>query len=119
VLGRAALEAVNANRRHAARTTLMEPDRHVEILGRRPERFVIGVVDHFVVVRVGAQEGTLEAELLSREAHLLDRMRHRLHRQHRHPEQPVGVRLAVIGEPAVVGTAERGGEVGVVDGAGK
>ena len=35
---------------------------------------------------------------------LLDRG---LHRQHRRPEQPVGVRLAVIREPAVVGAAGR------------
>src|SRR5215831_14878294 len=97
----------------------MEPDRHVEALGRGPERFVIGVVDHLVVVRVGAQERALEAELLSREAHLLDRVRHRWHWQHRHAEQPVGVGTAVIGKPAVIGAAQRGGEVGVVHGAGK
>ena len=40
---------MNAVGRHTARTAFMEPNRDVEVLGRRPERLVIGVVDHLVV----------------------------------------------------------------------
>src|ERR1700730_7238467 len=57
VPGGAALETVDADRWHAARTAFMEPDRHVELPRSRPERLVIGVVDHLVVVRGWAQEG--------------------------------------------------------------
>ena len=53
--------------------------------------------------------------LLPRELHLLDRQLDRLQRQHRHAEQAVGIGLAVIGEPAVVGAADRGGELRVMD----
>src|SRR5207245_2823830 len=58
-------------------------------------------------------------ELFTGEAHLVDRQLDRLHRQHRDPEQALGVRLAVIGKPAVVGVAHRGGEAGILDGAGE
>jgi hypothetical protein len=35
--------------------------------------------------------------------------------KHRHPKQPIGVRLAVIGEPAVVGAIQRRREFRVLD----
>ena len=43
----------------------------------------------------------------------------RLHRQHRDPEQPVGIGLAVIGQPAVVGAAQRARQFGIVHRAGE
>ena len=46
-------------------------------------------------------------------------MLNRLHRQHCDAEQPIGVRLAVIGEPAVVGAAQCSGEIRIVDRAGE
>ena len=74
VPGAAALEAVDADRRHAARRALVEADREVEILGRGPERLVHRVVDHLgAVIRVRPQEAAAEAELLAGEAHLRDR----------------------------------------------
>ena len=98
----------------------MEPDREIEVLGGSPERLVHRVVDRLVaVVRVRPDEGGLEAELFAHEAHLGDREIDILHRQHRHAEQPVRIGLAVIGEPAVIGTAHRGGELRIVDRAGE
>ena len=114
--GAAPLEAVHPDLRHAGRSALVEPDRHVEVLGGGPERLVHRVVDHLgAVIRVRPDEGALHPELLAREAHLGDRQIDILHRQHRDAEQPVRVRLAVIGEPAVIGAAYRGGELRVVD----
>ncbi len=112
-------EAVDADLRHPGGGALVKPDREIEILGRRPERLVIRVVDHLVVVGIGADEAGAEAEFLPREAHFGNREVDRLHRQHRDAEEAVGVGLAVIGEPAVVGAAGRGGQFGVVDRAGK
>ena len=85
----------------------------------RPERLVVRVVQLAVVVGIGPQEAAAEAELLAREAHLLDRRVDRLHRQHGDAEQAVGIGLAVVGEPAVVGAAHRGGEGGIADRAGE
>ena len=94
----------------------MKPDRYIEILGRGPERLVHRIVDHLgAVIRVRPQEAAPETELLARETHLGDRQIDILHRQHRDAEQPVGIRLAVIGQPAVIGAANRGGEMRVVD----
>ncbi len=93
----------------------MEADRDVEILGGGPERLVTLVVDHLVAIRVGADEAGLEAQLLAGEAHLGDRQIDRLQGQHRDAEQAVGIGPAIIGEPAVVGAAGRGGEFRVVD----
>jgi len=76
---------------------------------------VVRIVQLAVVVRVGAQEAAAEAELLAREAHLLDRGLDRLHGQHGDAEQAVGVGLAVVGEPAVVGTAHRTGQAWILD----
>src|SRR6516164_10699522 len=115
----AALEAVDANRRHPAAGTFMEADREVEILGRRPERLVIGMVDHLVVVRVRPQKAATEAQFLLGKTHLGDREVDRLHRQHGDTEQTVGIGLAVIGEPAVIGPASRGSELRVMYRAGE
>ena len=71
------------------------------------------------MIRVGPQKAAAHPELLAGVAHLLDRELDRLHRQHRDAEQPVGIGLAVIREPAVIGAAHRGGEVGVFDRAGE
>ena len=54
-------------------------------------------------------------ELLLGKAHLGDRQIDRLQRQHRDAEQAVGIGLAVIGEPAVIGAAGRGSERRVLD----
>src|SRR5439155_1570036 len=88
------------------------------VLGHLPERLVHRVADHLLaVIRVGPQEPAAHPELFAGEAHLVDRQLDRLHRQHRDAEQPLGVRLAVIGQPAVVGAAHRGGKARVLDGA--
>jgi hypothetical protein len=71
------------------------------------------------VIRVRPQEPAAHPERLASVAHLLDRELDRLHRQHRDPEQPVGVGLAVIGEPTVIGAAHRGREPGLLNGAGE
>src|SRR5690242_13449660 len=49
VLRASALEAIDVDRRHAARRALVEADREIEILGGRPKWLVIRVVDHLVV----------------------------------------------------------------------
>jgi hypothetical protein len=71
------------------------------------------------VIRVGPQEPAAHAELLAREAHLVDRELHRLHRQHRDAEEALGIRLAIVGEPAVVRAAHRGGQTRIFDGPGE
>ena len=71
------------------------------------------------MIRVRPQEAAAHPERFAGVAQLVDRQLDRLHRQHRDPEQPVGVGLAVIGEPAVVGAAHRTREPGVGDGAGE
>src|SRR5208282_6738238 len=119
VAGTAAFEAVDANRRHAARGTLMEADRKIEILGRGPERLVIGMMDHLVVVRVRPDEAAAKTELLLGKPHLGDREVDRLQWQHRDTEQAVRIGLAIIGEPAVVGATRRSGELRVMYGAGE
>ena len=78
------------------------------------------VAEHLLaVVRVRPQETAAHAKRFARVTQLLGRQFDRLHRQHRDPEQPVGVRLAIIREPAVVGAAHRGGQFGVLDRAGE
>ena len=93
----------------------MKADRKVEIFGRGPERLVALLMDHLVAVGVGPDEAGVHAQLLFGETHLGDRELDRLQWQHRHPEEPVGIRFAVIGEPAIVGAAGRRRELGVVD----
>ena len=77
------------------------------------------MVDHLVVVGVRPDEAATEAQLLFGKPHLGDRQIDRLQWQHRDTEQAVGIGLAVIGEPAVVGAAGRGGELRVLDRAGE
>ena len=108
--GPARLEAVHADLGHAAARALVDPDRHVQLLDLLPERRVVRVVQHLAVVGVGAEEAGAHAQLLPRVAHLLDGQVDRLHRQHRHPEQPIGIGLAVVREPAIVGAAHPGRE---------
>jgi hypothetical protein len=48
-------------------------------------------------------------------AQLLHRKFDRLHRQHRDPEQPVGIRLAVIREPTIGDETHRGSQAGILD----
>src|SRR5207248_7762473 len=60
----APIEAVNTDLRHAGSGAFMEADREIEILGGGPERLVIRMIDHLVVVRVGPDKAALEAELL-------------------------------------------------------
>src|SRR5688572_32772539 len=50
---------------------------------------------------------TLFRSFLAGELHLGDGVLDRLHRQHRDAEEAVGVGLAVVCEPPVVGAAER------------
>src|SRR6516162_8396543 len=72
MLRAAALEAVNADGRHAAVAALVDADRKVEFLGGAPQRLISGVVQLSVVVRVGADKAAAEAELLARKPHLGD-----------------------------------------------
>src|ERR1051326_3608735 len=111
-----ALEAVDADSGYRIGRALVKADRKAELLGHRPERLVHGIIYHLLpVIRVRPQKAAAHPELFARIAHLLDRKLDRLHRQHRDPEQPVWVRLAVIREPAVVGAAPRRGELRVLD----
>src|SRR6516225_6499249 len=111
-----ALEPVDPNRRHAAAGTLMEANREIEILRRSPERLVIGMVNHLVVVRVRPEEAAAKTQLLLGEPHLCDREVDRLQRQHSDTEQAVRIGLAIVGEPAVVGSARRSGELRIMYG---
>jgi hypothetical protein len=72
-------------------------------------------MDHFIIVWVGPQKAAAEAQFLAGKPHLGDREADRLHRQHRDAEEAVGIGLAVISEPAVIGPAGRRGEFRVVD----
>ena len=120
MLRTAPLEAVDAYYWHAGCGAFMEADRQIEILRRCPERLVIRMMHHLVVVvGVGPQEAGAEAKFLPSKPHLRDRKVYRLHRQHRDAEQTVGIGLAVIGEPAIVGTAGRRRQLGVMDRPGK
>ena len=115
-----ALETIDADGRHRVGRALVEPDGEVEFFGHLPERLVHRVAEHLLaVIRVRPQKPAAHPKRFARVTHLLDREVDRLHRQHRDPEQPVGIRLAVIREPAVVGAAHRGGEVGILDRAGE
>ena len=58
-----------------------------------------------VLVRVGPQEPAAHAKLLPGVTHLVDGQVDQLHRQHGDPEHALGIRPAVIGQPAVIGTA--------------
>src|SRR5881628_1822058 len=112
------LEPIDADGRHRVGRSFVKADGEVEFLGHHPERLVHRVADHLLaVIRVGPQEPAAHLELLAGVAHLVDRQLDRLHRQHRDPEEALGIRLAVIGEPAVVGAAHRGGKAGILDGA--
>src|SRR5712692_5116735 len=114
------LEAVDADGRHRVGRSLVKADREVELLGHLPERLVHRVADHLLaVIRVGPQEPPAHPELFAGVAHLVDRQIDRLHRQQRDPEQAFGIRRAVVGEPAVVGAAHRGGKTRILDGAGE
>src|SRR5262249_43544342 len=73
VLRAAAFKAVDPDGRHVEARTLVNADRHVELFGGIPERLIIRVVEHLVVVWIGPDEGGAEAELLARKVHLLDR----------------------------------------------
>src|SRR6267143_1333887 len=121
VAGRAVvLEPVDADGRHRGGRSLVKADGEVELLGHLPERLVHRVADHLLaVIRVGPQEPAAHPELFAGMAHLVGRQLDRLHRQHRDPEEALGIRLAVIGEPAVVGAAHPGGQAGILDGAGE
>src|SRR5206468_4263481 len=94
-------------------------DREIEILGCGPERLVIGVMDHLVVIRVWPDEAAAEAQLLLGKPHLRNREVDRLQRQHRDAEEAVRIGLAVISEPAVIGATDRGGQFRIVDRAGE
>ncbi len=115
-----ARETVDADGRHRIGLAFMKADRKIQRLGRRPERVVDRIADHLVVViRVRPQKPAAHAELLFGVAHLGDRQLDRLHRQHRDPEQPLRIGLAIIGEPAVIGAAHRGRHRRVIDRAGE
>src|SRR5262249_29776801 len=103
--------------RHAAARALVQTDREIELLDLMPERRIVRVVQHAAVVGIRPQEAATHAELPAREAHLVDGRVDRLHRQHGNAEQAIGIRLAVVREPAVVGAAHRGGEWRILDGA--
>src|SRR5437773_3391905 len=120
VARRAVLEPIDADGRHRVGRSLVETDGEVEVLGHRPERLVHRVADHLLaVIRVGPQEPAAHPEFFAGVAHLVDRQLDRLHREHRDPEEALGIRLTVIGEPAVIGAAHRGGQARVLDGAGE
>src|SRR6266850_2366068 len=119
VAGRAVvLEPVDADGRHRGGRSLVKADREVELLGHLPERLVHRIADHLLaVIRIGPQESAAHPELFACVAHLVDRQIDRLHRQHGDPEEALGIWLAVVGEPAVVGAAHPGGKAGILDGA--
>src|SRR4029077_7476433 len=76
------------------------------------------IADHLLaVIRVGPQESAAHPELFAGVAHLVHRQIDRLHRQHGDPEEALGIWLAVVGEPAVVGAGHPGGKAGILDGA--
>src|SRR4029077_19943694 len=56
VLGAAALKAVDTDCRHIEARTFMNSDRHIELFGGIPERLVVRVVEHFIVVRIWPDE---------------------------------------------------------------
>src|SRR5262249_62070454 len=68
-----------------------------------------------VVVRIGPEESAAHAELLPGEAHLLNGQGDRLHRQHGDTEEAVWIGTAVVGEPAIVGSAHGRREPRIVD----
>src|SRR5436309_1319406 len=119
VLGAARFEAIDADLRHAAAGALVQADREIQLLDLVPEPIVVGVMEHAPVVGVRPQEARAHAETVARVPHLLDGGIDRLHRQHGDAEETVRVRLAVIGEPAVVRAADGGGERRILDGAGE
>jgi hypothetical protein len=65
VTGATRFEAVQSDLLHAAGGTLMETDRHIERFHRGPERLVVRMVDHLVVVGIGANEDAGHPELFA------------------------------------------------------
>ena len=113
-------EPVHADGWHSVGRTFVETDRKIEILGKRPKRRIHHIAQHLLaVIRVWPQETARHPKRLLRIAHFRHGIFDRLHRQHGHTEQAVGVRLTVIGQPAIVSAAHGGGEIGILDSAGK
>ena len=80
----------------------MNADRQVEFFRRIPERLVIRVVEHLVVVRIGPDEGGAHAELVAGKPHLLDRQLNRMQGQHGNAKEAIRIGLTVIRQPPVV-----------------
>ena len=62
VLRPATLEPVDTDRRHAAVAALVDADHEIELLGRVPQRLVVGIVQHPVVVWIGPHKPAAEPE---------------------------------------------------------
>ena len=75
-------------RRHDDRAALVDADRHVELLGRVPQRVVGAVGQRAAEAGVGTDEAGDEAELGDRPPQLARRRRRVLQRQHGRAEEP-------------------------------
>ena len=113
-------EAIHAHLRHAAAGALVQADREVELL-RPPARTARSPGDGACDRCTGWGAGTpprmpscVRAKRISAIGGL-----DRLHREHGHAEEPIGIRTAVVGQPAVVGAAHRRGQSGLLHRAGE
>ena len=100
--------------------SLVEADANAELLDRGPERIVVGVVPRAPIDEVRPQEDAPEPIVPHRPARLFHSGGHVVQRDHRDAEHPVGVPLAELVEPVVVGRGYRGAQRGIdaVDGEG-
>ena len=105
--------AVGTERGHDDRAPLVDPDRHIELLGGIPQRVVGAVAQGAAETGVGAHESRHEAELGDGAAQLLRRGNGVLEWEHGRAEETAVVRRGVGGEPVVVGPgqADRRGRV--------
>src|SRR3989475_241179 len=89
---------------------LVEPQRNSEILERRPQRLVVGIVPVAPVHLVRPKEHAAEAELSRGAPDLAHGIVDVERGDHPGPEQPLGVLLAKLVEPVVVGPRHGGRE---------
>ena len=105
--------AVGPERGYDDRATLMDPDRHVELLGGVPHGVVDPVGQRATVAGVGADEPRHEAEFGGGPTQLPGCRLRVLQGEQGCPEEAAGVGGAVAGQPVVVrpGQSDGGGRV--------
>ena len=75
----ATFKAIDADRRHAAGAAFVQANAKIKLLRLGPERIIVRVAEHAVVIRIGSQEPAPHPQFLAGKAHFLDGQGDRLH----------------------------------------